>query len=60
VDEWDTSIKTAATELPSVGRYGVLVPSDFHLFSRLQKHIGGHSCQTDAEVQDAVLQRLCL
>ena len=60
VDERDTSIKIAATELPSVGLCGVLVPSDFHLFSCLQKHIGGHSCQTDAEVQDAVLQRLCL
>jgi len=60
MDEWDRSIKTAATELPSVGLCGVLVLSDFHLFSRLQKHIGGHSCQTDAEVQDAVLQWLCL
>jgi len=55
VDEQDTSTKTAATELPSVGLCGVLASSDFHLFSCVQKHIGDHSCQTDAEVQDAVL-----
>lgn len=42
------------------GLCGVLVPSDFRLFSCLQKHVGGHICQTDAEVQDAVLQWLCL
>jgi len=29
-------------------------PGDFHLFGPLKKHLGGHICQTDVEVQEAV------
>jgi len=32
----------------------VLAPSALHLFDLLVKHPGGHRCQTDAEVQEAV------
>jgi hypothetical protein len=59
VDVWNTPIQTAATRLPSVRLCGVLAPSDFHLFGPLEKHLGGHKCQTDAEVQEAVSQWFC-
>jgi len=46
-DVHDTSIQIAATRLLSVGLYGILAPSDFHLSGPLKKHLGGHRCQTE-------------
>jgi hypothetical protein len=36
-----------------------LAPGDFHLFGLLKKHLGGHICQTDVEVQEAVSKWFC-
>jgi histone-lysine N-methyltransferase SETMAR len=35
-----------------------LAPSDFHLFGRLEKHLGGRRFPTDGEVQQAVMSWL--
>jgi hypothetical protein len=35
-----------------------LAPSDFHLFSKLKKFLGGRRFKSDEEVKDAVKERL--
>jgi hypothetical protein len=50
----DTPAQIAAKRLPSVRLCGVLAPNDFYVFGPLNKHVCGHRCQTDAEVQEAV------
>jgi hypothetical protein len=37
-----------------------LAPSDFNLFSPLNKHLGGQICQNDVELQEVVSQWFCL
>jgi len=41
--------KTLSSRLISVRLFGVSAPSD-HLLGLLKKPLGGHRCQTDAEV----------
>jgi hypothetical protein len=55
VDIQDTPSQISASRLTSVRLFGVLEPSD-HLLGLLEKLLGGHRCQTDAEVQDGCSQ----
>jgi hypothetical protein len=56
----DTAIQIAATRLPSVGLCGVLVPSDFHLFGLLKKHLVATDAKLNTEVHEALVQWFCL